>query len=64
VLVAAQGSAAIESAGSQPVSCNTGEAVVIPAETGEVTVRPQWSMELLRMYVPAPGLAEPVIEPA
>ena len=63
VLVVAEGSAAIECAGSQPVSFNAGEAVVIPAEIGDVTVRPQWSVEFLRAYVPAAGVAEPVMQP-
>jgi mannose-6-phosphate isomerase len=61
VLVAAEGSAAVECDGAQPVSFNTGEAVVIPADLKQVTLRPQWSIEFLRMYVPAGQLAEPLI---
>lgn len=62
MLVAADGCAVVECDGAQPLSFNTGEAVVIPAELKEITVRPQWSVEFLRMYVPAAGVPEPVIQ--
>lgn len=59
ILVAVNGSAAIESPGAQPVAFNRGEAVVIPASLPEFTVRPQWTLEMLRMRVPAEKLPPP-----
>lgn len=59
VIVSAEGSAAIECDGAQPVVVNRGEAVVIPASVKQYTVRPQWSIEFLRMRVPNEKLAHP-----
>jgi hypothetical protein len=36
-----------------------GEAVVIPAASPAVTVRPQWTAEILRMRLPSQKVAEP-----
>ena len=59
ILVSADGAAVIESEGTQPVVFNRGEAIVIPATVRQFTVRPQWSVEFLRMRVPAEKLAPP-----
>jgi uncharacterized protein YjlB len=42
-----------------PVTLAKGDAVIIPACIGNFGVRPQWSMELLRSYVPGKPLPEP-----
>jgi mannose-6-phosphate isomerase len=60
VLVAADGCGVIESEGSQPVTFNKGEAVVIPASIAQFQLRPQWSVEYLRMRLPAEKLSHPV----
>lgn len=59
VLVAINGCGVVESEGSQPVSFNLGEAVIIPASVARYSLRPQWTIELLRMRVPAETLASP-----
>ena len=59
ILVAVDGSGIVESPGSQPVSFNRGEAVILPAKIPEFTVRPQWSVEFLRMSVPSGKLPPP-----
>jgi mannose-6-phosphate isomerase len=59
VLVCADGGAVVEVAGAQPVPLMRGEAVVIPANLPPVTLRPQWSAEILRMRLPAQKVAEP-----
>ena len=53
VLVCLDGGAVVECAGSQPLPLMRGEAVVIPASSPAVTLRPQWSAEILRMRLPA-----------
>jgi mannose-6-phosphate isomerase len=59
VLVAVDGCGVVQSEGSQPVSFNRGEAVIIPASVGEFTLRPQWSIEFLRMRLPAEKIPPP-----
>jgi mannose-6-phosphate isomerase len=59
VIVAVDGSGIIESPGAQPVSFNRGEAVVIPAALREYRVRPQWTIEFMRMRLPAEKLPPP-----
>jgi mannose-6-phosphate isomerase len=59
VLVAVDGSGVVEAPGAQPVSFNRGESVIIPASLAEFTVRPQWSIEYLRMRVPSGKLPPP-----
>ncbi len=59
VLVAVDGSGALESPGTQPVAFNRGEAVIVPASVVEFTVRPQWTLELQRIYVPSEKLPPP-----
>jgi mannose-6-phosphate isomerase len=59
ILVAVDGSGVVEAPGAQPVSFNRGESVIIPASVPEFTVRPQWSIEFLRMQVPSEKLPPP-----
>jgi len=59
VLVSLDGGAVVECEGSQPVTFMRGEAVVIPASSPAVTVRPQWSAEILRMRMPPEEVTEP-----
>jgi mannose-6-phosphate isomerase len=59
ILVAVDGAGAVESPGAQPVSFNRGEAIIIPASVPEFSVRPQWTLEMLRLCVPAEKLPPP-----
>lgn len=59
ILVAVEGCGVIEAAGMDPVTVAKGDAVVIPATVGHFGVRPQWSIEFLRAYVPGKVLPEP-----
>jgi mannose-6-phosphate isomerase len=60
VLVPVDGGAVVECAGSQPLPFLRGEAVVIPACSPPVTLRPQWSAEILRMRLPSQSVGEPL----
>ena len=59
ILVAVEGCGAIDAPGTEPVTLAKGDAVVIPACLGNFDVRPQWTLELLRAYVPGKPLPEP-----
>src|SRR5262252_749644 len=59
ILVAVEGCGVIESRGMDPVTLAKGDAVVIPACVDDFSVRPQWTLEFLRAYVPGKALAEP-----
>jgi len=59
ILVALEGCGVIEARGSEPVTIAKGDAVVIPASLGSYSVRPQWSLEFLRAFVPGRVLPEP-----
>jgi mannose-6-phosphate isomerase len=59
ILVAVEGCGVIEVAGMEPVTLAKGDAVVIPACTEQFQVRPQWTLEFLRAYVPGKPLPEP-----
>jgi mannose-6-phosphate isomerase len=59
ILVALDGCGVVETGASQPVTFARGEAVVVPASTGEYRIRPQWNVEVLRSRVPAHPLPEP-----
>ncbi len=61
ILVAIEGSGAVESAGMEPVSFAKGEAVVVPASVPRYNVRPQWNLEIMRMMLPSGDVAEPQI---
>jgi len=59
ILVAVEGCGIIEAAGTDPVTLAKGDAVVVPASAGSFRVRPQWTLEFLRSYVPGKTLPEP-----
>lgn len=59
ILVAVEGCGAVESAGAESVTLAKGDAVVIPASCGKFSVRPQWTLEFLKAYVPGVPLPEP-----
>jgi len=59
ILVAVDGCGVIEAPGMEPVTMARGDAVVIPAKVGDFGVRPQWTLEFLRAYVPGKALPEP-----
>jgi mannose-6-phosphate isomerase len=59
ILVAVEGCGVIEALGMDPVTLAKGDAVIVPACIGNVGVRPQWSIEFLRAYVPGAALPEP-----
>jgi len=59
ILVAVEGCGVIESTGMDPVTLAKGDAVVVPAAVEKFGVRPQWSLEFLRAYVPGKALPEP-----
>jgi mannose-6-phosphate isomerase len=59
IFVAVDGCGVVEGAGMDPVTFAKGDAVVVPACVGKITVRPQWALEVLRAYVPGKPLPEP-----
>jgi len=59
ILVAVEGCGVIEAPGMDPVTLAKGDAVIVPACTGSFAVRPQWSLEFLRSYVPGKLFPEP-----
>jgi mannose-6-phosphate isomerase len=59
ILVAVEGCGVIETPGAERVTLAKGDAVVVPASAGNFSVRPQWSVEFLRAYVPGKPLPEP-----
>jgi mannose-6-phosphate isomerase len=59
ILVAVEGCGAVEPPGMEPVTLAKGDAVVIPASMEKFGVRPQWTLEFLRAYVPGKPLPEP-----
>lgn len=61
ILVAVGGCGVIEAQGADSVTLANGDAVVIPANVGGFTVRPQWMVEFLRAYVPGKPFPEPEV---
>jgi mannose-6-phosphate isomerase len=59
ILVAVEGCGAIAATGMEAVMLAKGDAVVMPASAESFHVRPQWSVEFLRAYVPGKKLPEP-----
>jgi mannose-6-phosphate isomerase len=59
ILVATEGCGVIETPGVEPVTLAKGDAVVVPATLEQFSVRPQWTLEFLRAYVPGKMLPEP-----
>ena len=59
ILVAVEGCGVIEAPGAGPITLAKGDAAVVPASVGNFGVRPQWTLEFLRAYVPGKPLPEP-----
>jgi mannose-6-phosphate isomerase len=59
ILVALEGCGVIEAPGREPVTLAKGDAVVVPAALEKFSVRPQWTLEFLKSYVPGTSLPEP-----
>jgi len=59
ILVAIEGCGLVEPSGMQPVTLAKGDAVVVPASIEKFGVRPQWTLEFLRAYVPGKAIPEP-----
>jgi mannose-6-phosphate isomerase len=59
ILVAVEGCGVVEVNGGESVTMAKGDAVVVPAGAGNFTVRPQWTLEFLRAYVPGKQYPEP-----
>jgi mannose-6-phosphate isomerase len=62
VLVCLDGGAVVQCDGSQPLPIMRGEAVVIPASSPAVTLRPQWNAEILRSRLPSQKVSEPTTD--
>ena len=59
ILVAIDGCGVVEAQGRDPVTLAKGDGVVVPATLGEFSVRPQWSLEFLKAWVPGAVVTEP-----
>jgi mannose-6-phosphate isomerase len=59
ILVAVDGCGIVEAGGHAPVTLAKGDAVVIPAALDAFSVRPQWSIEFLKAFVPGTQVPEP-----
>jgi mannose-6-phosphate isomerase len=59
ILVAVEGCGMVQAGNSEPITITKGDAVVVPASVEDLTVRPQWTLEFLRAYVPGAALPEP-----
>jgi mannose-6-phosphate isomerase len=59
IMVAIEGCGIVEVDGQPPVTLAKGDAVVIPAAPERFSVRPQWSIEFLKAYVPGAEVPEP-----
>ncbi len=59
IVVAIDGSGALEAPGMEPVSFARGDAIVVPASVQRYSVRPQWELEIMRMSLPVEKLPEP-----
>ena len=59
IMVAVEGCGIVESPGMEPVTLAKGDAAVIAASIKTFSVRPQWSVEFLKAYVPGRSLPEP-----
>src|SRR6266581_2607230 len=52
ILVAVEGCGVVEIPGLEPITLAKGDAVVVPALLDKFRVRPQWTLEFLKSYVP------------
>jgi mannose-6-phosphate isomerase len=59
ILVVVEGCGVVDVAGTEPVTFAKGDAVVVPASAAKFRVRPQWTLEFLRAWVPGKSLPEP-----
>jgi mannose-6-phosphate isomerase len=59
ILVAIEGCGAVEANAAEPVTMAKGDAVVVPACVDNFRVKPQWTLEMLRAYVPGKPFPEP-----
>ncbi len=59
ILTAVEGCGIVEVEGRAPVTLAKGDAVVIPAAFERFTVRPQWTVEFLKAFVPGTPAPEP-----
>jgi mannose-6-phosphate isomerase class I len=59
ILVGLEGCGVVEAQGRDPVTFAKGDAVVIPANLGEFSVRPQWAVEFLKANVPSVVVPDP-----
>jgi len=59
ILVAVEGCGIVEAPGMAAVTLAKGDAAVVPAGVDRFRVRPQWSVEFLKAYVPGRALPEP-----
>lgn len=59
ILVAIDGCAVVAVPGAATVTLAKGDAVVIPANSGNFRVQPQWNIEFLKAYVPGDSLPDP-----
>lgn len=59
ILVATEGCGVVEAPGMESITVAKGDALVVPACVGHYVLRPQWSIEFLRAYVPGKTLPEP-----
>ncbi|MGH9499650.1 MAG: type I phosphomannose isomerase catalytic subunit [Terriglobales bacterium] len=61
ILTAVEGCGVVEAPGSEPVTLAKGDAVVVPASSARFNVRPQWSIEFLRSWLPGTAMPEPTV---
>jgi len=59
ILVAVEGCGVVEAPGMEPVTLAKGDAAVVPASVPAFRVRPQWTVNFLKAYVPGITLPEP-----
>src|SRR4029077_1424884 len=59
ILVAVEGCGVVSAPGAEAVTFAKGDAVVVPACVAKFSLRPQWTLELLRARVPGAALPEP-----
>jgi len=59
ILVAVEGCGVVSAPGAEAVTFAKGDAVVVPACVAKFSLRPQWTLELLRARVPGAILPEP-----
>ena len=61
ILVAVEGCGTVQAGNSDPITVTKGDAIVVPADLENFSVRPQWALEFLRARVPGEALSEPEI---